>query len=333
MTSSDVNHDKSVTDLVDYLFIRAQRQVNEYFYEDAVDTCKELLRRTGSETGAEARAHGFLGDLYLLMRDVPAAERHLRKAVDNSPDKGEYHYLMGCALTMGSRWPEAIDFFRTANSLMPRSSGVLRGLGWAIHCTGEYAEAEEFLRESVNLDPESIATLNDLAVCLMTQNRYEDAREVVDTALDIAPDDERLTETREMISRLMVEFNRGLDEKERDLRMIGSRGYPKPVYAMVEELFDKALRRAGVGDDVRGNAKRLWLAHVIESSPNVRSPKVWAAAIEMTAHASAGESVTFRSVAERYGVGGSSISRAYAALEETKSSSPQLSLGEDNIED
>lgn len=307
-----------VTDLVDYLFERAQRQASEHFFEESIDTCKEILRRASGDSEAEARAHGFLGDIYLLVRDLPAAERHLRRAVKCEPGNGEYHYLMGCALTVASRFPEAINSFRSAEQLLPDNAEVLRGLGWAIHCTGGIDEAEGLLRRSVGIDPGNVSALNDLAVCLMTQHRYDDAIGIVQYALDLSPEDHLLTETHEAALSLRQEYNRLLVEAERSRRSLGSRGYARPVYARVEELFDRSMRRGDYTSQQRENACKLWQDFLRKSSPQIRKAEIWAAAVEYAvAELDSVDKVTCRSISKNHQVAPASVVQAYRRIVDT----------------
>lgn len=308
------------TDLLDYLFDRAQRQANDHLFEEAIDTCKELLRRTGPDPVAEARAHGFLGDLYLLLREITAAERHISRAVNCQPENGEYHYLMGCLLTICSRWPEAISSFSNANSLMPGNAEVMRGLGWAIHCTGDSAGAEDLLRKAVSVDPQNVSALNDLCVCLMTQNRYDEAAGIISYAIEIAPGDPLLIETKEAVYQLRLEYNRSIADTERARRAFGSRGYDKPVYAKVEELFDRSLRYTDRTVEQRENARKMWQDFLGKSTPQIRRPEVWAATIEYAINLlDSPGSVDRTEIAERYQVTGASIRQAHRRLTEALS--------------
>lgn len=128
---------------------------------------------------------------FVLDRDVPAAERSYRYAIDLDPTlpgiHRRYSYLLGAT----GRFAEATEQARIATELDPASAGAVADLAWANLLNGRAAEAERLYRDAIHLDPANTGALIALGFCLEMRNAPDAAMQQYRRALQLnhVPDD------------------------------------------------------------------------------------------------------------------------------------------------
>ena len=117
----------------------AKTHIEQSDYDKAIEIYRYVLIRYSDNDIAVEYANAYLGDIYLTLRQLNLAEKHIKKAINCKPDKPDYHYLLGFTYSIQSQWGKAIREFEAAVNKEPNNSEYLRGLGWANPCTGNNA--------------------------------------------------------------------------------------------------------------------------------------------------------------------------------------------------
>lgn len=132
-------------------------------------------------------------DLYALGGDptearLKRARAALDKALDVNSDVADVHLAHGIYLYRGlRRYDDALREFEVARALRPSDPSVPLYVAAISSRQGNWAEAVENYKRAVNLDPRSAGNLLDLATTLEYLNRYPDAEKYLDQAMMIAP--------------------------------------------------------------------------------------------------------------------------------------------------
>jgi tetratricopeptide (TPR) repeat protein len=174
--------------------------------DKAVAIYRYILIRYGEDRVATALAHASLGDLYLTMRKLTQAARHLRQAVRISPGNPKYRYLLGFVYSVQAKWPQAVDELQEASDAEPGNVEYLRGLGWALFNHGDRITGRLYLEEALGRAPDDVNILTDLSTTHLIDLDLVKAREYGDRALRIDPGNNlatrlmgKIDEVREML--------------------------------------------------------------------------------------------------------------------------------------
>jgi tetratricopeptide (TPR) repeat protein len=109
-----------------------------------------------------ARAHQAMGENYLVLRQLPEAEKEYREALRVRPDLPGVHLELGQVYATASRWAEAEAEFRAETKVQPGNAEALYRLGAALLEEGKVHEALVDLRRADHLRPEMPETLYSL---------------------------------------------------------------------------------------------------------------------------------------------------------------------------
>ena len=189
----------------------AKTHIEQGDYDKAIEIYRYVLIRYSDNDIAVEYANAYLGDIYLTLRKLNLAEKHIKKAVNCKPDKPDYHYLLGFTYSIQSQWGKAIREFEAAVNKEPNNSEYLRGLGWAIHCTGNKAEGLAYLHKAIDLMPTNVNILTDLAVAYLSDLQFHKAREYAEKAIRIEPGSNIAREVLNNIERFQKDHG-GFDE-------------------------------------------------------------------------------------------------------------------------
>lgn len=107
-----------------------------------------------SRDPGNARALVEIGKSHVLLGEHPAAESHLRAAMQARPDWDEPHYWMGLSHRLRNHWVEAQAALSAATRFNPTNSRAWGNLGLVLLEQGQRAAAEPCLRRALALDPE-----------------------------------------------------------------------------------------------------------------------------------------------------------------------------------
>ncbi|MBL8988292.1 MAG: tetratricopeptide repeat protein [Gemmatimonadetes bacterium] len=121
--------------------------------------------------------------------DYSAADRHFRRAIEQSPGDEVSHRQYARLLAVLGRKDEAIAMARRSTDLDPLAPGSYRYLGLAYYYAGRHAEAIESFDRALALDPDQVYTVAYRAYPLSALGRHAEATGSLDRALTRAPDD------------------------------------------------------------------------------------------------------------------------------------------------
>ncbi len=98
-------------------------------YDRAIEIYRYVLIRYAENDIAVEYANAYLGDIFLTVRRLDLAEKHLKTAMTMAPDNSHYHYLLGFCYSIKEQWAKAVTQFRKVIRLDPDNSEYERGLG------------------------------------------------------------------------------------------------------------------------------------------------------------------------------------------------------------
>jgi len=155
------------------------------FYEQAAEWDPGFVRAWSRIAQVNAR-------LYLFTVPTPElAERARRAAMKASaagPGEPEaYLALGGYALDVAGDAGRALEQLSIGRRLAPGDPDLLRETALAEKTLGRWDAAVEHFRHAVALDPRSASSLEQLAAALICLRRYREAQETIDRGLELAP--------------------------------------------------------------------------------------------------------------------------------------------------
>jgi len=180
MTNEDIPELHSIWD-------EARVSIEQGNYDKAIEIYRYVLIRYADQPVAVEYANAYLGDIFLTLRQLDDAKRHIRKAIALEPEKPSYRYILGFIYSIERRWSEAVLEFETALEKEPGNGEYLRGLGWALFSGGDQARGLSCLEEASRLQPSNANIMTDLAVAYMSSFNPDKAREYAERAVRIDP--------------------------------------------------------------------------------------------------------------------------------------------------
>ncbi len=169
------------------IWSEAKDHIEQGNYDKAIDIYKYVLIRYGDNEIAAEHANAYLGDIFLTLRQLDLAEKHIKKAISYKLDKPAYHYLLGFIYSMKARWEMAIREFEMAIDKEPNNGEYIRGLGWAIYSSGDVAKGLTYLEQASRLAPGNANILTDLAVAYLSSINIDKAEEYARKAVQFDP--------------------------------------------------------------------------------------------------------------------------------------------------
>jgi serine/threonine protein kinase/Flp pilus assembly protein TadD len=115
-------------------------------------------------------------------------ERLLRAGQRRYPADFWMNHQLALALLQMGRAAEAVQFFRAAVALRPRSAGVQLNLGSALLSQAQHTEAEAAYRRAIELSPDYAEAYRCLGQALRNQSRYAEAETAARRSLELRPD-------------------------------------------------------------------------------------------------------------------------------------------------
>jgi tetratricopeptide (TPR) repeat protein len=147
------------------------------------------------------------GTSYERLKNWPAAESDLRKALALAPDQPlVLNYLGYSWVDQGKHLKEGMRLIEKAVQLKPDDGYIVDSLGWAHYKQGNYKEAVRYLERAVEIKPED-PTLNDhLGDAFWKVGREREARFQWSQALSLNPEPED-------VDKIKGKLEHGLDTK------------------------------------------------------------------------------------------------------------------------
>jgi Flp pilus assembly protein TadD len=135
---------------------------------------------------------------YVLLKDLPDAERWMSRSLAMDSNDAETWYTMGRLRYTQGRYGDALTCFQKTLVLNPRSIKGEDNLGLAYEALNRNDEAVHAYRTAIALqkdDPaQSEQPLLNLAILLLHRNQVEEAEQLLEQAAKIAPKEPRIHE-------------------------------------------------------------------------------------------------------------------------------------------
>jgi len=141
-----------------------------------------------------AAAHHVLG--WIAWRydwDYAAAEKEVRRAIQNSPNVALYHETYALFLRSMGRFDEALREAKRTVELSPRSEVSHANLGTLLFLMHHYDEGMDSFRRAIELNPGLAYVHQRMGAALAGAGRYEGALQALQRAADIEKDDPEIT--------------------------------------------------------------------------------------------------------------------------------------------
>lgn len=141
-----------------------------YFEEVAPHELREKAKASAERAieldEASAESHTAMAMYNLIFEfDLPAAERHFKKALELNPRLVTAQYLYGTHLATQKRFDESFRRGRIALELDPLSGPLIGNVGRALYIAGRYEEAIALAEKNLELSPNFFFTHWVLGVC------------------------------------------------------------------------------------------------------------------------------------------------------------------------
>ncbi|MGH7674590.1 MAG: protein kinase domain-containing protein, partial [Gemmatimonadales bacterium] len=167
------------------------------YYEQAV-----ALDSTFVQAWAQlSRAHSVL---YFNSTPTPAEAEAARQAAERAlalaPARSEGHLALGDYYSAVLGDPaRAVEQYTLGRRNAPNDAELLSGTAWSEQGLGRWEAALEHFRRAARLDPRSVGTTRGLGFMLLWLRRYSEALQTYDRALALAPAHVSLLEERAMV--------------------------------------------------------------------------------------------------------------------------------------
>ncbi len=165
----------------------ARRFIERGDYDKAIEIYQYILIRYSDYPIAVEHANAYLGEIFLTLRQLDTAEEHIKKAISFSPEKPDYHYILGFIYSNKRWWDNAIAEFEIAVAKEPDNGEYLRGLAWAVYSSGDVAKGLASLEKASRLAPANVNILTDLAVAYLASVNIDKATEYAERAARLDP--------------------------------------------------------------------------------------------------------------------------------------------------
>ncbi len=146
---------------------------------------KELYRQVLELNPQHADALHLLGVVAAQEGDHAGGAEYIARAIELSPNQGDYHLNLGEAYRALKKLPDAIASCRRAVELMPNDAAAHCNLGIALRDNEQFEEAAACFRRAMELNPRMAEAQVHLASVLQTLGRFEDAFVCYQRALDL----------------------------------------------------------------------------------------------------------------------------------------------------
>jgi tetratricopeptide (TPR) repeat protein len=121
-------------------------------------------------------------------KSAEAIEQY-RRAKELDPKSAQAHHGWGVALANQQKYGEAIEKYRQAAELDPASAEIHKNWGATLAAQGKSDEAVEQYRRATEIDPRHAQALHGWGVALANQQKYGEAIEKYRQAEELAPTD------------------------------------------------------------------------------------------------------------------------------------------------
>jgi predicted O-linked N-acetylglucosamine transferase (SPINDLY family) len=154
----------------------------------AVDEAEGIYRECLREDPNHAGAWHLLGVALHSRRELPAALKHIEKAISLCDSKAAYWNNYGAVLKDLGRLADAKLAFERALSIRDEYADAWSNLGLMLSELGHLDEAEKSIRYALSLEPHHADALRHLAAVYLERGEHEEALRLCRDAAAVAPE-------------------------------------------------------------------------------------------------------------------------------------------------
>jgi len=193
-------------------------------YPEAVTYFSKALDIIGKPDSRHWGYYYARGTAYERMKNWPAAEADLKKALSFAPDQAlVLNYLGYSWVDQGKNMKEGMKLIEKAVQLKPDDGYIVDSLGWAHFKQGNFKDAVRYLERAVEIKPED-PTLNDhLGDALWQVGREREARYQWNQALTLSPEPEDVEKIKAKVEHGLPAKAEAKSEKNRQAQRSDNR--------------------------------------------------------------------------------------------------------------
>ena len=204
-----------------------------------------------------AEAHTAMGFISLLYDwEMPAAEKHFRRAIELNPGYAPGHHWYADFLAANGRLEESWREAQRAHELEPLSLIINWNLGWIRYFSRQYDEAVAQFRNTLELDPNYLVAYMFLGQPYVQQQRYDQAEEAFQRAVELSG--------RAAVSLALLGHSQALAGQRDVARELLAELEEKSKHAYTSPIFF-AWIHLGLGDK---DLAHCWLEKAFEERSN-----------------------------------------------------------------
>jgi tetratricopeptide (TPR) repeat protein len=166
-------------------------------FKDAQNTYRLILDLAPQD----ASAHFYMANIYDELKDRPAAEKELKKALELSPDYHEaLNYLGYLYVEENKNLDQAEAMIKKALEMEPNNGAYIDSLGWLYFRQGKFKEALKELERAIVLleDPVIYDHLGD---AYLKMQDIEKSRDAWQKSLKLKPEQEKVQKKLEVLNK------------------------------------------------------------------------------------------------------------------------------------
>jgi tetratricopeptide (TPR) repeat protein len=169
-------------------------------YAEAADVYTQAIKLIPNPDKRHWSVFYSRGTCYERLKNWPAAEEDLKKALELYPDQPlTLNYLGYSWIDQNKNLKEGMSLIEKAVALKPDDGYIVDSLGWAHFKLGNYAEAVRFLERAVELKPQDPVLNDHLGDALWRVGREREAKFQWDQSLTLDPEPEELDKIKKKL--------------------------------------------------------------------------------------------------------------------------------------
>ncbi|HWK33841.1 MAG TPA: tetratricopeptide repeat protein, partial [Hyphomicrobium sp.] len=170
-------------------------------YDEAADVYTRAIKLIPKPDKRHWSIYYSRGTCYERLKNWPAAEADLKKALELYPDQPlALNYLGYSWIDQNVNLKEGMSLIEKAVALKPDDGYIVDSLGWAHFKLGNYAEAVRFLERAVELKPQDPVLNDHLGDALWRVGREREAKFQWDQSLTLEPEPDEVEKIKKKLA-------------------------------------------------------------------------------------------------------------------------------------